>query len=152
MSRIELPRHRHPFDALYRPLFRDNNLSLRTNRKVYSAVIMGMLLYGAEAWVNKGVAMSKLMLTTKSSLSVTEAQQNIGYITFAEVRKQFGVGEVLEDVVVAYRLCLAGHVAHMNDSCLPKGSCLAGSLNRHPLMGLDLKHFEEDERNWFHAA
>ena len=41
------------FGALCRPVFRDDDLSLRTKRMVYRAVVLGVLLYGAETWANK---------------------------------------------------------------------------------------------------
>ena len=48
------------FGALCRPVFQDNKLSLETKRMVYRAVVMGVLLYGAEAWVNKRAVTRKL--------------------------------------------------------------------------------------------
>ena len=53
-------------------------------------------------------------------LGITKAQQRTGRITSAEVRRRFGVEEMLEDVIAAKRLCWAGHVAHMEDCHLPK--------------------------------
>ena len=41
------------FGALREPIFRDSNLSLRTKRKVYKAVVLGVLLYGYETWTTK---------------------------------------------------------------------------------------------------
>ena len=53
-------------------------------------------------------------------LGITKAQQCTGRITSAEVRRRFGVEEMLEDVVAAKRLRWAGHVARMEDCRLPK--------------------------------
>ena len=36
------------FGALHRPVFGDKDLSLKTKRLVYNAVVLGALLYGAE--------------------------------------------------------------------------------------------------------
>ena len=36
----------------WEPIFRDSNLSLRTKRKVYKAVVLGVLLYGSETWTS----------------------------------------------------------------------------------------------------
>ncbi len=36
------------FGALSMPVFRDSNLSLKTKRRVYKAVVIGALLYGSE--------------------------------------------------------------------------------------------------------
>ena len=41
-------------------------------------------------------------------------------ITSAEVRRRFGVEEILKDVVVPKRLRWLGHVARVDDSRLPK--------------------------------
>ena len=41
------------FGALWEPVFRDSNLSLRTKRKVYKAVVLEVLLYGSETWTTK---------------------------------------------------------------------------------------------------
>ena len=44
------------FGALRRPVFGDKDLSLRTKRLVYRAVVLGVLLYGSETWANKRIA------------------------------------------------------------------------------------------------
>ena len=41
------------FGALREPIFRKCDLSLRTKRKVYRAVVLGVLLYGSETWTTK---------------------------------------------------------------------------------------------------
>ncbi len=46
------------FGALREPVFRDSNLSLRTKREVYKAVVLGVLLYGSETWTTKREAES----------------------------------------------------------------------------------------------
>ncbi len=48
------------FGALREPVFRDNILSLRTKRKVYKAVVLGVLLYGSETWTTKRDAIRRL--------------------------------------------------------------------------------------------
>ena len=43
------------FGALCRSVLHDGGLSLRTNRMVYHAAVLGVLLYGAETWAsNRG--------------------------------------------------------------------------------------------------
>ena len=54
-------------------------------------------------------------------LGLTKVQQCIGRTTSADVRRRFGVEEMLENVVVAKRLLWLGHVARMDESRLPKG-------------------------------
>lgn len=100
-----IARASNAFGALCRPGFQDSSLSLKTERIVYRAMVLGVLLYGAEAWENKRVATRKLESFNsrylRCILGITKAQQHIGHITSAEVRRRYGVEEMLEDVVVA---------------------------------------------------
>ena len=154
------------FGALCKPVFQDSSLSLRTKRMVYRAVVMGVLLYGSEAWTNKRAATSKLESFNNKCLrrvlGITRAQQRVSHITSAEVRKRFGIEELLEDVIAAKRLRWIGHVARMDDTRLPK-QLLFGWLPHHrPAHGTkqrwrdkvrkDLKTFGIDEGRWFHVA
>ena len=72
------------FGALCRPVFQDNKLSLETKRMVYRAVVMGVLLYGAEAWVNKRAVTRKLESFNNKCLrrilGITKAQQRLSLI------------------------------------------------------------------------
>ena len=154
------------FGALCRPVFQDRSLSLRTKRMVYRAVVMGVLLYGAETWVNKRAATRKLESFNNKCLrrilGITRAQQRIGYITSAEVRRRFGVEEVLEDVVAAKRLRWAGHVARMDVCRLPKTLLFSWLPQKRPAHGTklrwrdkvrkDLKHLGIEESSWFKKA
>ena len=162
----KIARASRAFGALCRPVFQDSNLSLKTKRMVYRAVVMGVLLYGAEAWVNKRAVTRKLEAFNNKCLrrilGITKAQQRIGRITSAEVRRRFGVEEVLEDVVVAKRLRWTGHVARMDDCRLPKKLLFGWLPQRRPAHGTklrwrdrvrkDLKHFGIEESSWFHEA
>lgn len=93
------------FGVLCRPGFQDSSLSLKTERMVYHAVVLGVLLYGAEARENKRVATRKLEFFNSRCLrrivGITKAQQHIGHITSVGVRRRYGVEEMLKDVVVA---------------------------------------------------
>ena len=53
-------------------------------------------------------------------LGTTKAQQCIGHITSAEIKRRFGMQETLDDVIVAKRLSCLDHVARMDNSRLPK--------------------------------
>ena len=48
------------FGALWEPILRNSNLSLRTKRKVYKAVVLGVLLYGSETWTTKRDTVKRL--------------------------------------------------------------------------------------------
>ena len=77
------------FGALCRPVLKDRNLSLRTKRMVYRAVILGVLLYGAETWVNKSAATQKLeSFNSKCILGITRTQQRKYNLTTVQVRRR----------------------------------------------------------------
>ena len=149
-----------------RPVFRDSSLSLATKRMVYRAVVLGVLLYGAETWTNKRAATQKLESFNNKCLRrimrITRAQQRIKRITSTQVRKQFGVEETLEDVVTAKRLRWLGHVARMNDDHLAKQILFGWLPQRRPAHGVkmrwrdkvrkDLKNVDIQEENWFAIA
>ena len=58
------------FGALCRPVFHDSTLSLATKRMVYRAIVLGVLLYGAEASTNKRAATQKLESFNNTHTSV----------------------------------------------------------------------------------
>ncbi len=85
------------FGALCRLVFHDGTLSLTTKRMVYRAVVLGVLLYGAESWTNKRAATQKLESFNNKCLRrifrISREQQRVGHITSVQVRKMFGVDE-----------------------------------------------------------
>lgn len=95
-------------------------------------------------------------------LSITRAQQRAGHLTSAEVRRRFGVEELLEDVGAAKRLRWIGHIARMDDKLLPKQLLFGWLHHRKPAHGTnqrwrdkvrkDLMMFGIDEGRRFHVA
>ena len=112
------------FGALREPIFRDSNLSLRTKRKVYKAVVLGVLLYGSETWTTKRDAIRRLEVFhnryLKGILGITTAQQQAEHLSSVQISKLFGMGKSLEDLVTARRLRWLGHVARMDEDRIPK--------------------------------
>ena len=145
--------------ARYTILFvsRESLLSWKTGlhsepkRMVYRAVVMGVLLYGAEAWVNKRAVTRKLEFfknkCLRRILGITKAQQRTGRITSAEVRRRFGVEEMLEDVVAAKRLRWAGHVARKEDCRLPKRLMFGWLPQKRPAHGTKQRWRQSEERS-----
>ena len=87
------------FGKLCRPVLQDSSLSMKTNRMVYHAVVLGVLLYGAEVWVTKRAAIRKLESFNnrclRRVLGITKPQHHIGHITSAEIRRRFGMQDTL---------------------------------------------------------
>ena len=119
----KIARASRAFGALCRPVFNDGNLSRGTKRMVYRAAVLGVLLYGAETWVNKQDATQKLESFYNKCLCrimhITREQQRTRHITSAQVRRWVGMDETLEDLISANRLRWLGHVSRMEDTRLP---------------------------------
>ena len=88
------------------------------------AAVLGVLLYGAETWVNKRDATQKLESFYNKCLRrimhITREQQRTRHITSAKVRRWAGMDEALEDLISSKRLRWLGHVSRMEDTRLPK--------------------------------
>ena len=154
------------FGALSKPVFHDNDLSLLTKRLVYRAVVLGVLLYGAETWANKRVNTRKFETfhnrCLRSILGITKERQRTGHISSVQVGSQFGMEESLEDTITARRLRWLGHLARMDDSRIPKKILFGWLPQCRPAHGTklrwrdrvrqDLKKFNISEGNWFHVA
>ena len=65
------------FGALKEPVFRNSNLSYRTKRLVYRAVVLGVLLYGSETWTTKHNTTKKLEVFHNRCLRSTSTQQRM---------------------------------------------------------------------------
>ena len=132
----KIARASRAFGALCRPVFNDGNLSRRTKRIVYRAAVLGVLLYGAETWVNKRDATQKLESFYNKCLRrithITREQQRTRHITSAQVRRRAGMDEALEDMISAKRLRWLGHVSRMEDRRPPKKLLFGWLQKRRP--------------------
>ena len=154
------------FGALRRPVFGDKDLSLRTKRMVYCAVVLGVLLYGAEAWPTKREHSKKLEVfhnrCLRAILGITSEQQRKERISSVQVGQMFGMEESMEDIISARRLRWLGHVARMKEDRLPKKILFGWLPQCRPQHGTklrwkdrvrkDMKKFNIDEGSWFAAA
>ncbi len=154
------------FGDLKRPVFGDKDLSLATKRLVYRAVVLGVLLCGAEAWATKREHSRRLEVfhnrCLRAILGITTAQQRMGRISSVQVSQMFGMEESIEDLVSARRLRWLGHLARMDDDRLPKKVLFGWLPQRRPPHGTklrwkdrvrkDMKKFNISEGGWFTAA
>ena len=95
--------------ALCRPVFCNGSLSRKTKRMVYRAAVLGvLLLYGADTRATKRVSTQKVEAFNNRCLwrimNISWAEQRAGYISSIQMRRNFGMDEALEDVVLARRL------------------------------------------------
>ena len=154
------------FGALREPVFRDSNLSLRTKRAVYKAVVLGVLLYGSETWTTKRGVGRRLEVfhnrCLKGILGITAAQQRNEHLSSVQIAKQFGMEESLGDLIAARRLRWLGHVARMDEERVPKKMLFGRLPQQRPAHGTkmrwrdrvrkDLKKFRIEEGSWYKVA
>ena len=102
-----LARASKAFGALRVPIF-NSHLSINTKRSVYTAVIISILLYGAETWTLKAPAVR--MLTSfhnrcvRTILGVTRYSQWKEHITTAQFSARFGMPHSIADYLLDRKL------------------------------------------------
>ena len=127
------------FGALCRPVFCNGSLSRKTKRMVYHAPVLGVLLYGAETWATKKVSTQNVEAFNNRYLwhimNISRAEQRAGYISSVQMRRNSGMDEALEDVVIARRLRWLGHVARIQEDNIPKRLLLVWLTHQRPMHG-----------------
>ena len=118
------------FGCLRKPVFQDSNLSLST---VYRAMVLSVLLYGAETWTIKANHVKRLRSfhnrCIRTILGVTRYQQWKERITSKRLAASFGMEEPIEDSLMLHRLRWLGHLGRMDHNRIPK-MMLFGELEK----------------------
>ena len=108
-------------------VFKNQNLSLHTKIKVYTAVCLSSLLYGSEAWTLYARQLRLLeawhIKSLRSIMGVTWRDK----LTYEEMYRRTGSGS-LESQIGRRQLRWIGHVIRMDDSRVPK-QILYGELS-----------------------
>ena len=114
------------------PVFKNRDLSLATKRAVYRAVVLAVLLYGAETWTMKAVHTRCLNsfhnCCIRTILGVTRYQQWNERLTSQSLSHRFGLQHSISDIILEQRLRWLGHVGRMDEERLPN-RLLFGELN-----------------------
>ena len=145
---------------------RVTELSYKTKRLVYKAVVLGIILYGSETWTTKHFHVRKLEVFHKrcmrTIMGISSVQQRLEHISTIQVAKRFGMEESLEDIIAARCLRWLGHMARMDDHRLPKKVLFGWLPQRRPAHGTkirwrdrvrkDMMKFKIEERSWFSLA
>ena len=102
------------FGALRKAAFLDQDLKLRTKRKVYQACVISVLLYGAECWVPLRKYNKKLNTFHHRCiwiiLGISNRQQWSECITMGEVRRRWGDEETAAEKIQKRRLEWTPHM------------------------------------------
>ena len=120
------------FGCLRVPVFKNKDLSLATKRAVYRAVVLAVLLYGAETWTMKAVHTRCLNSfhnhCIRTILGVTRYQQWNERLTSHSLSHRFGLQHSISDIILEQRLRWLGHVGRVDEERLPN-RLLFGELN-----------------------
>ena len=127
------------FDCMRRPIFQDRNLSVATKRQVYRAVVVSVLLYGAETWTLKAQHVRRLNSfhnrCIRTILGVTRYQQWKERITSKRLASAFGMQQSIPELIMEQRLRWLGHVGRMDEERLPKRALFGELRKRRPCHG-----------------
>ena len=119
------------FGSLKQAVFENRSLSLQYCRRVYVAVVLSTLLYGAETWPTKAPDLRRLNLLhhqcVRTIVGVSQRQQWETHATSSALAKTLGVPEDIGHIIWERRLRWLGHVTWMEDHRLPK-SVIFGEL------------------------
>ena len=99
---------------------------------MYRAVVLAVLLYGAETWTMKAVHTRHLNYfhnrCIRTILGVTRYQQWNERLTSQRLSQKFGMQHYISDIILEQHLRWLGHVGRMDEERLPN-RLLFGELN-----------------------
>ena len=101
------------FGSLRKPVFQKSKLSLATKQTVYRAVVMSVLLYGAEMWTLKAAHNHRLGAHARF-------QQWKERLTTGNLADMFGMQQAIPYLVREQRLRWLGHVGRTDQNRIPK--------------------------------
>ena len=108
-------------------------LSTPTKRKVYQAIVLPILLHGAETWPVKAIHLKRLTglhnRCVCTILGVSRYQQWTEHITTTQMNEEFGIPGSIQEIMMKCQLRWLGHVARMNADRMPK-QILLGELEK----------------------
>ena len=111
---------------------------------VYRAVVLSILLYGAETWAIKANILRRLDVfhnrCVGSILGVSRYQQWKERLTTKQLSAQFGMQWSIDDCILDQRLRWLGHLGRMDDDRLPKKLLFGELLKKRP--------FHDAKKRW----
>lgn len=155
------------FGCLHVPIFKNSCLSVDTKRKVYKAVVLPVLLYGAETWTMRAEDMRRVNnFHRKCMQSIVQPkkqhwQDMVVPMSAVEVKATIGIEEDMVHLLMSYRLRWLGHVARMGPERIPKQLLFGELVKTRPrhkpkkrwrdIVLADLKATDTEE-NWYEMA
>ena len=121
------------FGRLYKRVFNNKHVRIKTKIGVYRAVVLTTLLYGSESWVTYRNHLKLLERFHQSCLCTILNIHWSDYIASLIVLEQADIASI-EAMLLKIQLRWAGHVSRMEDHRLPKiilyGELSSGLRNR----------------------
>ena len=112
------------FGCLRGPVFHNSVLSVATRRAVYKAVVLAVLLYGAETWTlnteHVRCLNSSYNCRITTILGVTKYQQWEQRLTSKILASKFGMEWSIPNAIMDKQLKWLGHLGRMDDERLAK--------------------------------
>ena len=139
------------FGRLYKRVWNSHSLRLTTKIKVYRAVVISTLIYGAETWTLYRRQVRLLERFHQRCLRSIQKIKWHDYVSNEDVLEKTELPSI-ESIVLKQQLRWAGHVARMEDSRIPKavlfGELKAGKRNR----GAPKKRYKDQLNNQLSLA
>ena len=129
-------------------------LSVCIKRTVYNAVIISILLYGAETWTLKGPDVCRLTVfhncCVHTILGVSWFGQWKERFTSQHLSVQFGMPWSIADYILERRLRWLGHLGRMDEQRAPKQLLFGELVKRRPFQG-PKKRWRDEVMSDLHA-
>ena len=121
------------FGCLRGSVFNNPILSLTTKRMVYRAIVLSVLLYGAETWTLKAEHVRRLNTfynhCVRTILGITRYQQWQQRLTSKTLANRVGMDWSIPDFIMDRRLQWLGHLGRMKNDRMPQ-QFLFGELQK----------------------
>ena len=164
--KIRIGKAARAFGCLQKSIFQNQRVSVEVKRVVYKAVVLSILLYGAETWAVKAESLRRMNgshnRSLRSMMGVSKLQQWKERITSRSIATAFGMEEKIADILIARRLQWLGHLARMDPSRLPKQLLFGEFVKKRPSHGVkrrwrdvvvaDLRAVGISEEEWYQLA
>ena len=111
------------FGRLRQRLWNNHHVSMRVKDKIYRAIVLSTLLYGAEAWTVYRRQVKKLHDAT----SAFDHEDNLDKGTNKEILKRTGLPS-MEDLLIRKNLQWTVHLMRMSPDTLPKAGSLLSTV------------------------
>ena len=116
---VRISKASRSFNSLYRVLWRQRGVKVKTKLRIFKSVVLPTLLYGSETWTPVASHIKRLQgfmmrcLRVILGVSVRDKRRN------TELRAEAGL-ERVEVILLRRRLRWLGHVARMDSTRIPK--------------------------------